>query len=72
MVTAPMASMHKVFLQHVVPEIPSQHPLLHCLWLQPPFNYSYGASETRVAVVDKTMEEQEELLGNVRYRLEPA
>jgi hypothetical protein len=39
---------------------------------KPPSIYSYGASETQVVVVDKTMEEKKELLGDVRYRLEPA
>jgi hypothetical protein len=38
----------------------------------PPLIYSYRVSEIQVVVVDKTMKEKKELLGDVRCRLELA
>jgi hypothetical protein len=67
---AALAAMGGVHLQHGIPIIAPGHPLKGSVWKGPPSIRSYEPGETRVAAVAKTMADREELLANIRTRLE--
>ena len=69
---ATVAPVGGVYLQHCLPVLAPRHPLSRGVWSGPPSIRSYEPGETWVAAVAKTLEEREEFLADIRYRLEQA